>query len=104
MQLFWHRLAIALGATVSELKDRIDAEELKYWMAYYAVEPFGEERADLRNAIVAQTVAACAAFRKGAVPKLEDFMPFCVKNNRKMDDIEMQQTLENYIKLTQGAT
>ena len=26
-------------------------------MAYYAVEPFGEERADLRNAIVASTIA-----------------------------------------------
>lgn len=32
--------------TVAELLDRMSSREFSEWMAYYGIEPFGEERAD----------------------------------------------------------
>lgn len=43
--------------TVAELLGRIGSRELSEWMAFDSLEPFGEERADLRAGIVAATVA-----------------------------------------------
>lgn len=46
------------------------------WLAYYQVEPFGEERADLRAGIVASTIANVNRSSKSAkrfAP--QDFMP-----------------------------
>ena len=61
--------------TVSELLSRVSSHELTEWQAYYGLEPFGEDRADLRAGIVASTVAN--VFRKsGTSPyKAQDFMP-----------------------------
>lgn len=61
--------------TVGELLSRISSRELSEWRAYCALEPFGEERADLRAGIVASTMAN--VFRKsGTKPyKAQDFMP-----------------------------
>jgi len=50
--------------TVQELLARISGRELAEWQAYFRLEPFGEERADLRAAIVAATVANTARDRK----------------------------------------
>jgi hypothetical protein len=43
--------------TVGELLARIDSAELTEWMAFDALEPFGEERADLRTGIIAAVTA-----------------------------------------------
>lgn len=43
--------------TVRELLCRIDSRELTEWMAYAMIEPFGEDRADLRAGIIASTFA-----------------------------------------------
>ncbi|MFA5162089.1 MAG: DUF4035 domain-containing protein [Elusimicrobiales bacterium] len=61
--------------TVGELLGRISSRELTEWQAYYGIEPFGEERADLRAGIIAATGAN--VFRgKGIKPyKPQDFMP-----------------------------
>lgn len=42
---------------VRELLARTDSRELAEWMAYAQLEPFGEEREDLRAGIVASTIA-----------------------------------------------
>lgn len=57
--------------TVKELLDRIDSSELTEWIAFYDLEPFGDERADIRSAIVASTTANVW----GAKTKLSDFIP-----------------------------
>lgn len=45
-------------------------------MAYSQVEPFGEERADLRSAIIACQVANAFGRRKDQKPfEVSDFMP-----------------------------
>jgi len=61
--------------TVGELLGRISSRELTEWQAYCGIEPFGEDRSDLRAGIMASTVAN--VFRKsGTKPyKAQDFMP-----------------------------
>ena len=39
------------------LLSRLSSRQISEWMAYYAIEPFGEERADLRMAILASLIA-----------------------------------------------
>jgi hypothetical protein len=51
------RLCLALGCTLDELGHRMSAREFGLWMTLYRQEPFGDQRADLRSAIVAATVA-----------------------------------------------
>lgn len=43
--------------TVAELGDRMSSRELSEWMAYYQIEPWGEERADLRQAMTTSATA-----------------------------------------------
>lgn len=52
-----HRLALELGRTVEQLGDELSYTELLDWMDYYCVEPFGERRADLRNALLCSLIA-----------------------------------------------
>jgi len=63
--------------TVQELLARISARELSEWMAYFRLEPFGEERADVRSAIVAATVANTARDpkRRRRSFQASEFMP-----------------------------
>lgn len=45
-------------------------------MAYYQVEPFGEEREDLRAALICQTMANINRGKNTTPFKLDDFMLF----------------------------
>lgn len=51
----------------------MSADEWQSWIAYDRLSPIGPLRADLRAAIVAQTVANCHSARP---MKRTDFMPF----------------------------
>lgn len=64
--------------TVGELGVRMSSHEFSEWMAYYAIDPFGEDRADLRQALTTAAVAnSVEAQRKHPKwTKPEDFMPF----------------------------
>ena len=80
--------------TVSELLSRISSRELTEWQAYYGLEPFGEDRADLRAGIVASTVAN--VYRKsGTQPyKAQDFMPKFGKEKQDWrEQLEMVKTI-----------
>lgn len=49
---------MAVGSVdVDALLCSISSRQLTEWMAYASIEPFGEERADLRMAIVAALIA-----------------------------------------------
>lgn len=63
--------------TVGELLGRASSLELSEWMAYYSIEPWGEERGDLRAGIVASTVAETARDpkKRGRPYKPREFMP-----------------------------
>ena len=66
-------MARTLGCTVRELLTRIDSRELTEWLAYYGLNPWGPERADLNAGIVASTVAN--VMTTGGRFKPSDFMP-----------------------------
>ncbi len=64
--------------TVAELGERMSSHEFSEWMAYSQIEPFGEERADFRQAMttsaVHNSIQAQAKHPKWTKPG--DFMPF----------------------------
>ncbi len=57
------------------------------WMTYANVEPFGEERADLRAGIVASVVANAMGRKKGQKPfEPKQFMPRFEPKRKKTPD------------------
>jgi hypothetical protein len=63
--------------TVGQLLASISSRELTEWLVYYSLEPFGDERADLRAGIVASTVANSVRDPKRQAKPFEprQFMP-----------------------------
>lgn len=53
---------------------RMPSALLNEWMAFDEMEPFGEQRGDLRSALVAMTVANAQRGPKQKPFKLEDFL------------------------------
>jgi hypothetical protein len=60
--------------TVRGLLSQIDARELKEWQIFSMIEPFGEERQDLRSAMVCATLANVNRGKNQPAYKLDDFM------------------------------
>ena len=78
----------------------MDAREFAEWMAYYELDPFGEERADLRAGIIASTFAN-ANLGKGRKPYApSDFMPqFRKTAKRKASPNEIGMKLMSYFRI-----
>ena len=55
--LFEFQLATKLGYTVDELLERVSSKRLSEYMAYNLIDPFTEDRADKRSAIIARVNA-----------------------------------------------
>jgi hypothetical protein len=73
---FIFRLALALGMPVGRLLAEMPSSELTEWIAYAAIEPFGEQRADLRAGIVAAATVNSGFARPKEAVRASDFMPF----------------------------
>ncbi len=58
---------------------QIDSREISEWQAFYSIDPFGDQRADLRMAILASAVVAPYIEKGKTAPKLAEFMPFSDK-------------------------
>ena len=72
---FAFRLALALGFPNPEaMLARMPYRIYREWQLYYAHEPFGEERADVRSAIIAQTYVSMHLKKGVRPPPLSDFM------------------------------
>lgn len=71
------RLALKLGYANPEYMLSVMPYRIwRDWIEYYSIEPFNEERADLRAGIVAATVANCLARKKGDPEfRATQFMP-----------------------------
>lgn len=63
-----------MGMSVERLLREFSSRELSEWAAYYKLEPFGEDRADLRLSFL--TTLMHNLHRKSGVPafKVEDFL------------------------------
>jgi hypothetical protein len=53
----------------------ISSKELSEWMAYYCIDPFGQEREDFRMGQVCSTVANSNRSKNSKVFSPEDFIP-----------------------------
>lgn len=73
---------------VAELLDRMSSREFSEWMAYYEIEPFGEERADLRQAMTTSAVhnTIQAQTKRPKWTKPEDFMIFSDRTQPKTEE------------------
>ena len=78
-------LALELGATVAELSERLTAAEEAHWIALYRSDPWGQQRGDLRTALLAQLIHNSNAPR-GKGKTLQDFMLFGEKKEQPGDD------------------
>ena len=76
---------------------RSDSRELSEWQAFYQIEPFGEERADLRSAIIACTMANAWRGKNQRAFKLTDFMPN-FEPPKQQTDAEMKIILKGFCK------
>lgn len=74
--------------TVAELLDRMSSRELSEWMAFYEIEPWGEERADLRQGMTTSAVhnSIQAQTKHPKWTKPEDFMLFKESTQPKTDE------------------
>lgn len=62
--------------TVAELLGSMSSSEFAEWMAFDAIDPFGEPREDLRSGLLAATVANHAMSPPKTPARPVDFMPF----------------------------
>ena len=74
-----YRLALAVGEPNVEddggLADTLSMVQFRRWAEFAEVEPFGEERGDLRAGIVASVVANVNRGKNTRPFKASDFMP-----------------------------
>ena len=57
------------------------------WLAYYSVDPFGDQRADLRAGIVSAVVANRWRGKNEQPLEPSDFMPFRVRKAQTPDEM-----------------
>ena len=73
---FIFRLALAFGTwNVAELLEQMPCTMMDMWMAYYEVEPFGQDRGDIGSAIVASTMANAWRGKGSRSFRPSDFLP-----------------------------
>ena len=66
-------------------------------MAYYNIEPFGEQRADYRQAITSMVLANVNRGKNQRAFKVSDFMPFEKKKKRRQQTPEEMQAMLNLL-------
>lgn len=71
----WFRLASLLHMTVGECQARMSAAEFIEWQAYMAVESLGEERADMRMALLLYQQIQIHKNKNTVMPAVVDLMP-----------------------------
>lgn len=67
--------------------EAFDSRDVSEWMAYASIEPFGEERADMRAGIIASVIANVNRDPKRRSQPFtpQDFMPFIEREDPSVD-------------------
>jgi len=88
-------LSVTLGIPFHEIREWSSAE-LSLYMAYYKLDPWGEHRADLRNALsIKHNLEAQGVKPKGGGKfKLENFMLFLCK--AKPDTAKVRSSVRGF--------
>lgn len=70
------RLCLAVGCPHPRyLKKYLHAADIRDWLAYSRIEPFGAQHHELLNAITAATIANCHRGKDDPVFEVTEFMP-----------------------------
>jgi hypothetical protein len=80
--------------SLKQAQREIDAEEFQWWWAYNQLEPFGEERADLRMGILASVLANSTRGKDTPAFTPRDFMPDFNQVFRRASDEELDELIE----------
>ena len=72
----------------------MSALDVAEWAAYFELEPWGEDRADLRAGIVASAIANVHGVK--SVPA--DFMPYRPKTERVISDDEIAASINRFMR------
>jgi len=75
---------------VAALQQRMTSLEFSEWLAYAQLEPFGEERGDLRAAIVASVMANRWRGKNERPTTPMDFMPYAKKRQQSPEEIKAE--------------
>ena len=71
----------------------MSSQELTEWLAFYSIDPFGEERADARQAITSCIIANSNRGKSTKPFKVDEFFP--VREPKKQSMSEMKNILKN---------
>jgi len=85
--------------SVGQAQSKIDAREFAEWQAYYTIEPFGEERADYRNAILCTLIANALRGKHGRRAKPKDFMLDFTAEQKPQTLADMRSLMNLYTEL-----
>lgn len=93
--------------SVREAQARISSNEFSEWIAYSRIEPFGEERADLRSAINTTVLANANRSKGRRAFKVKDFMPrfdtkLEIQSPKHMQAMFRMMSAKGYGKFTSG--
>lgn len=91
--------------SVKHCQVAVDSAEFAAWQAYALLEPFGEERADLRAGIIASTIANVNRGRATPPFRPKDFMPeFRRRPPEQVQTVEEQQQILGLVAVASGGT
>lgn len=76
------RLSLTLGIPVRQLQALVSSDDFALYQAMYRIEPWGEERADLRNGILCATLANINRGKNTPPYKPVDFMPYADRGSQ----------------------
>jgi hypothetical protein len=82
-------LCLALGELHPDLLlERLTSKQFGEWVAFYSIDPFGDQRGDLQAAIVAATVSNRLRNKTEKPAQPIDFMPFYREPEQKPEQIK----------------
>jgi hypothetical protein len=94
-----------LGKTLKQLYRETDSSELTEWQAYHNLEPWGEQKADVRAGIIASTIANVNKGKNTKAFSYENFilkskleLEYEAKRKKKQPIKQMANTLMNMVK------
>ena len=98
-----------MGKTLKQLYREIDSAELTEWQAYYNLEPWGEQKSDVRTGIIASTIANVNRGKNTKSFSYEDFilkskleLEHEARQKKKQSSKQLSKTLMGMVKKKHG--
>lgn len=88
---------MALNKSLAEI-DEMPCDEYDSWRAYFEVEPWGTQAAEILSAQVCQTL--CAVNGSKNIPNMRDLMPFASIQRKMMAETPKPEDLQRKIELS----